>query len=262
MGSFKQKRLVFMLVAVLGILVGSSRLALAVCPAGAQSCSNTYQVDQTFFGSGGNLDACSSQFCSKQTLGELGVGATSSANFRAYAGFNTTDAPYIELYVTAVSRDLGVLDTDKASITTGQFYVRAWQASGYGVQTASDPPANGSGGHQIAPMTAGGTSQPGTEQFGINLVKNAGFVSAQCPLGCDTGDDPLQVPDNTFAFGFVEPGYDTDGTFKYNKGDFVARSAQSTSRTVYTVSYLFNISDTTPSGQYTFNHFLVATGTY
>jgi hypothetical protein len=257
MGKLKQKRLILMLLAVAGILVGSGQLVFAACPAGAQSCSSTYQVDQTFFGSGGNLESCSTEFCSKQTLGELGIGATSSANFRAYAGFNTTDEPYIELYVTAVTRDLGVLDTSHASTTTGQFYVRAWQASGYVVQTASDPPANGSGGHQIAPITAGDTSHPGTEQFGINLVKNASFAG-----GPDLGDDPLQVPDNTFAFGVVEPGYDTDGTFKYNKGDFVARSAQSTSRTVYTISYLFNISDITPSGQYTFNHFLVATGTY
>ena len=256
MRGLKQKRFVASLLAVPLLLVAWSQVALAACPTGAQSCSNGYQVDQTFFGSGGNLSACSTQYCSKQTLGELGVGATSSANFRAYAGFNTTDAPYIELYVTAVTRDLGVLQTTQASTTTGQFYVRAWQANGYGVQTASDPPKNATG-NQITPMTSGGTSSPGTEQFGINLVKNANFAG-----GSDLGGDPIQVPDNTFAFGAVVPGYDTDGTFKYNKGDFVARSTQSTSRTIYTISYLFNISDTTPSGQYTFNHFLVATGTY
>lgn len=252
----RQRRLVAILFAVPLLLFAGSQAALAQCPEGAQSCSNTYQVDQTFFGSGGQLESCSGQFCSKQTLGELGVGATNSANFRAYAGFNTTDAPYIELYVTAVSRDLGFLETTQASTTTGQFYVRAWQANGYGVQTASDPPTNGTG-DQIAPLTAGGTSVPGTEQFGINLIKNVAFAG-----GPDLGEDPVQVPDNTFAFGAVVSGYDTDATFRYNKGDFVARSTQSTSRTIYTVSYLYNISEVTPSGQYNFNHVLVATGTY
>lgn len=256
MRGLKQKRFIATLLAVPLLLIGWSGIVLAQCAPGVQSCSNTYQVDQTFFGSGGNLEACSTQYCSKQTLGELGVGATSSANFRAYAGFNTTDAPYIELYVTGVTRDLGVLDTAQASTTTGQFYVRAWQAYGYGVQTASDPPRNLTG-DDIDPMTGGGTSSPGSEQFGINLVKNVAFAG-----GPDLGDDPVQVPDNTFAFGAVVSGYDTDATFRYNKGDFVARSTQSTSRTIYTISYLFNISDVTPSGQYNFNHFLVATGTY
>ncbi len=256
MRGLKQKRLVAALLGVPLLLIAGSQVVLAQCQPGVQSCSGSYQVDQTFFGSGGNLEACSNEFCAKQTLGELGIGATSSANFRAYAGFNTTDAPYIELYVTAVTRDLGVLETDQASTTTGQFYVRAWQADGYVVQTASDPPNNGAGA-DINPLTGGGTSVPGTEQFGINLVKNPLFAG-----GPDLGDDPLQVPDNTFAFGEIEPGYDTPANFKYNKGDFVARSNESSSRTIYTISYLFNISDTTESGQYTFYHSLVATGTY
>lgn len=240
------------------LLFAPARAVLAVCPVGAQSCSGGYQVDQTFFGSGGELNACSGQYCSKQTLGELANGETNSANYRAYAGFNTTDAPYIEFFVTTSNTDIGVLDSSKATTTTGEFYVRAWQASGYVVRTEANPPTNTASSYQLAPMTSAGASSPGTEQFGINLVKNTNF----CGAGCDVGVDPIQVPDATFSFGQAETGYSTPSQFKYNKGDVISRSTQSTSVTIYTVSYLFNISDTTPSGRYVFNHDLVAVGTY
>lgn len=222
------------------------------------SSSTNYQVDQTFFGSGGLLESNSANYQAKQTLGELGVGLSESAAYRAYAGFNTTDEPYIEFFVDGDSIDLGALDFTQATTTSGTFYVRAWQASGYVVQTASEPPENVDTGYKLTPMTTGGTSNPGTEQFGINLVLNDEF----CGVSCDLGADPVQVPDATFSFGQPSLGYDTDGTFQYNQSDEVAFSSQSTSVTIYTVSYLFNISFTTPSGLYKFNHNLVATGTY
>src|SRR5690349_4460465 len=105
------------------------------------SSSAHYQVDQTFFGSGGELNTCSTNYCSKDTAGEIGVGNTASANYQAFAGFNTTDEPYLEFVVTATNTDIGVLDTNSPSTTTGTFYVRAWQASGYAVRTESDPPS-------------------------------------------------------------------------------------------------------------------------
>lgn len=230
------------------------------------SSSPNYRVDQTFFGSGGELDANSANYRAKQTAGEVGIGNTASANYQAYAGFNTTDEPFIEFFVTTSNVDIGYLDTASPTTTTGTFYVRAWQAEGYAVRTEADTPKNIHGAYNLAPMTGGGASSPGTEQFGINLVRNDDFV---CPDGppdpdpaCDVGNDPEQVPDNTFSFGVAEPGYDTSNNFRYNKGDVVARSAKSTSVTIYTVSYLYNISPTTPAGEYSFAHNLVATGTY
>lgn len=217
------------------------------------SSSSNYRVDQTFFGTGGELDAQSTSYRARQTLGELTIGNTSSTNYQAYAGFNTTDEPFIEFVVTAASIDLGYLSTSSASTGTGTFYVRAWQASGYVVRTVSDPPTNAQGGHQIAPLSSPTASSPGTAQFGINLKDNS------TP---DVGAEPQQVPDATFSFGQASTGYNIANQFKYVKGEPVAESTRSTSITIYTISYLFNISDVTPSGQYTFNHILVATGTY
>lgn len=218
----------------------------------AQSSSSTnYRVDQTFFGSGGELDASSTNYRSRQSAGELTIGNTASTSYQAFAGFNTTDEPYLEFVVTNSNIDLGYLDPSATSIATGTFSVRAWQASGYIVRSESDPPSNGS--HSITPLATPTTSTAGTEQFGINLVDNT------TP---NVGSDIQQMPDGTFSFGEVMSGYDTADQFKYAKGDIIARSLKSSSITQYTVSYIFNITNFTPSGQYTFHHVLVATATY
>jgi hypothetical protein len=219
------------------------------------SSSANYRVDQTFFGSGGELNACSGQYCAKQTAGELGVGKTCSAGYCAQAGFNTTDDPFLEFVVTGANIDLGYLDTGSAKTANGTFVVRAWQAGGYVVRTEAEPPTNTSNPtKQINPLAAPTASSPGTEQFGINLVANTSPTTF--------GANPAQVPDSTFAFGQAATGYDTADVFKYVKGDTVAESTESTSITNYTVSYIFNISNDTESGGFTFRHVLVATGTY
>lgn len=217
----------------------------------ASSSSPNYRVDQTFFGSGGELDAQSNSYRARQTAGELGVGNTASNSYQAYAGFNTTEDPFIEFVVTGSNIDLGYLSTSQASTATGTFYVRAWQAGSYMVRTESDPPTNTSGGSQISPLAAPATSSPGTEQFGINLRNNA---------NPDVGADIQQV--HSFSTGAVAAGYNTVDNFKYAKGDVIAQSASSSGTSIYTISYLFNISEITKSGEYRFTHVLVATGTY
>jgi len=218
----------------------------------AQSSSSTnYRVDQTFFGSGGELDASSTNYRARQSAGELTVGNTASTNYQAFAGFNTTDEPYLEFFVTASNIDLGYLDTATTSTATGTFSVRAWQSSGYIITTQSDPPSNGN--HTLTNLTSPTASATNTEQFGINLVDNS---------SPDVGSNLQQMPDGTFSFGQVESGYDTANLFKYVKGDTVARSTKSSSITQYTVSYIFNINNFTPAGEYTFRHTLVATATY
>lgn len=219
----------------------------------AQSSSSpNYRVDQTFFGSGGEINACSGSYCSRQSAGELGVGNTASNSYQAYAGFNTTDEPFLEFVVTGANIDLGYLSTTQATTATGTFYVRAWQAGSYAVRTESDPPTNtAGGGSQITPLSSPTTSSPGTEQFGINLRDNS---------SPDVGTDPQQV--HSFSTGTVASGYNTVNNFKHVKGDIIAQSTSSSGTTIYTISYLFNISEITKSGQYRFNHILVATGTY
>lgn len=227
-----------------------------------QSSSTNYQVNEVFFGNGGELNACSTSYCSKQSAGETAVGNTSSTNYQAQAGFNTNREESLELVVNnsqcpnvgSLSQDVGVLSTASAKTATNFFSVKAYLASGYSVRTAGvGPRVQGSNPHTMNLLTSGGTSTPGTEQFGINLRANT---------SPSVGFDATQVPDNTFGFGQAAAGYNTVNNFRYNDGDVIATSSKSSGITCYTMSYLFNIANTTPAGQYSFAQTIVATGTY
>jgi hypothetical protein len=221
----------------------------------AQSNSSNYSVDQVFMGSGGELNACSATYCAKQSAGEVAAGHTAGAAFQAQAGFNVNREPYLAFSVSGNASDLGYLSTFGTATTTGTFAVKTYLAGGYVVQIASDPPTNtGPSAHQITPLGSPTGPAVGVEQFGINLVANTSPSSFGAP--------PVQIPDNTFSYGSVVSGYNTANQFKYNKGDVVAQSTQSTGQTDYTVSFIYNISDVTPDGQYNYNGVFVATSTF
>jgi hypothetical protein len=227
-------------------------LALPVAASAAQSSSSNFQVNEVFFGSGGELHACSTNYCSKQSAGETAVGNTSSSNYQAQAGFNTNREPYIEFTVSNTNVDLGTLTATSTKTATATFTVKAYLAHGYNVVNASDPPTNNA--YTMQALTIPTASSVGTEQFGINLVANTSPTSF--------GADPQYIPNNTFSFGQVTADYSSPDLYKYVKGDSVAQSTSSSSDTTYTVSYIFNISNVTPGGSYVINHVLVATGTY
>lgn len=237
---------------------------------GAQSSSSTnYQVDEAFFGSGGELDASSTNYKSKQSAGELAVGAMRSSIYSAQAGFNTDRTPYIATATLTPTVVVGVLDTSHPNVGTAQFWVKAYLAEGYVVQSYGGPPKNGS--HSMATSATSFSSTPGTEQFGINLAVNsiAGAMSGT-PLAAMTnfGADPTQAPDDPadpFGFGEVDSDYNTANSanqFKYSDGDPIALSIRSSSDTTFTISYLFNISPVTPAGTYIMHHSIVATATF
>jgi hypothetical protein len=227
-------------------------LALPVAASAAQSSSSNFQVNEVFFGSGGELHACSTNYCSKQSAGETAVGNTASPNYQAQAGFNTNRKPYIEFTVSNTNVDLGTLTATSTKTATATFTVKAYLAHGYNVVNASDPPTNNA--YTMQALTIPTASSVGTEQFGINLVANTSPTSF--------GADPQYIPNNTFSFGQVTADYSSPDLYKYVKGDSVAQSTSSSSDTTYTVSYIFNISNVTPGGSYVVNHVLVATGTY
>ncbi|MDB5169041.1 MAG: exported protein of unknown function [Candidatus Saccharibacteria bacterium] len=218
----------------------------------AQSASSSYQVNEVFFGSGGELQACSSNYCSKQSAGETTVGNTASSNFQAQGGFNTNREPYIEFTVSNTNIDLGELTATTTKTATATFTVKSYLSHGYEVVNASDPPTNGS--YQMQAISPPDGSLVGTEQFGINLVANTSPITY--------GANPVKLPDSSFAFGTVNSDYSAPNTYKYAKGDVVAYSTESSSDTQFTVSYLFNISHVTPGGEYSLHHVLVATATY
>ncbi|MBP9852893.1 MAG: hypothetical protein QG629_405 [Patescibacteria group bacterium] len=242
------------LVMVLALICIGSAQSVATAQ---QSSSSNFRVNEVFFGSGGELKACSGSYCSKQSAGELTVGNTSSSNYQAQAGFNTNREPWIGMQVlTPATSANDVLSFSQARYATAQFRVSAYLGSGYVVQTwGNGGMKNGS--RLLANLTTPSASSPGTEQFGINLVANTSPTTL--------GGNPTQSPDyvsQPFGFGQAASGYSTPNMYKYVDGDTIARSTKSTTYTDYTISYLFNITPITPGGTYTMNQSLVATATF
>lgn len=247
----------FVVAASLLVLVGWSAKPALACDSSLQSCSSNYGVNEVFFGSGGGTGFSSSNYQAQVSVGETGVGNSTSANYQTHAGFNTAREPYIELDVNTANITLPVLTVAAPQTTTATFSVKSYLSSGYIVTSASPPPTNSS--YTMNALSSPTTSSPGSEQFGINLVANN---SCGGGLPASLGADKVQIPDSTFSFGGPASGYDTACNFKYVQDGTIASSASSSGETDYTISYLFNVSNLTPGGTYSFNQVLVATATY
>ena len=240
-------------ISLVSIVLATSWSATAVFA--QQSSSSSYQVNEVFFGTGGELNACSGSYCSKQSAGELTVGNTKGTAFQAQAGFNTDRIPWLEVDVTKSAVNLGDITPASTGYDYAAFTVKSYLAHGYVVQIYGSAPTNS--GHEITPLATPGAISPGTEQFGINLRDNT------TP---NIGADPVQRPDGSisgpFSFGNYVSGYNTPDSFKYVSGDTIAESLSSTGYTDYTISYIMNITAITPGGTYTTNHSVVATSTF
>jgi hypothetical protein len=208
----------------------------------AQSSSAHYKVEESVFGTGGELDASSPNYRAKQSAGETVVGNATSAHYQFQGGFNTTDQPLLEFAVNGGTYDLGVLDASATGSAAATFSIRNYLSSGYIVTLNGTAPGTTSGNpHALTPLSAQTGSSPGTEQFGVNLVANTNPA---------IGADPSQAPDSSFSFGSATNGYATANLYKFVPGDTVAFSSKSSGQTNYTMSIIANVERNTPAGQY------------
>lgn len=222
----------------------------------AQYSSPSYKVEETIFGAGGELDTSSSNYKARATAGELGVGNTASANFQAFAGFNTTNDPMLEVVINGGSFDLGYLDIGSVKATTATFAIRNYLASGYVVRLGGTAPKNINGGYTLAGMAVAGSSTPGSDQFGVNLAANN-----IAPVG-PFGSAPQQLPDNTFGFGTPTTDYGTSNLFKFVENEVIAQSTKSSGVTFYTLSMMVNTSKNATAGYYTTDLYVNVTPTF
>lgn len=218
----------------------------------AQSSSPNYKVEESFFGTGGELDATSPNYRSKQAIGETAVGNSVGSQYQFNAGFNTSDAPLLELAVDGGVYDMGVLDASQVRYTSANFSVRNYLSQGYTVQFTGQPPKEYNG-HALSPMNILAQSNPGMEQFGINLRNNT------VP---NVGNDPLQIPDTSYSFADAVNGYDQPDWFKFVDGDVIAASNKSSGKTSFTISFIANITRDTPAGAYGGSFSVVVTPTF
>ena len=199
-----------------------------------------------------------------------------------YSFFRGFLPPFFEARIFASSdpTTFGNLSTIAAVTQTGAFSVRDYTSSGYVVQMIGATPAyNGHHLTAITPASCSGTtygcaSSSGSEQFGVNVWSNTSPTNpvpgssapvCQAATFCSgqAGDVSFGGGGTTCGpFGSANRPYCVDGRYLYASGDTIASGSQSSGETDYTMTFLANISTLTPSGTYTGNLTLVATGSY
>ena len=169
----------------------------------------------------------------------MGAGDSKTAGGSAKFGSITPDEPSLDVIIEPGQSFLGDLSTEQTATKTTIVKVRSYLSNGYFVQVSGDPPKYG--GHTLSTPASPALSQPGTEQFGINVVANT---------SPSVGANPVQVPSSDFSFGQAFSGYNTANRFQYRSGDTIASSSVASGQTDYTISMIVNISNLTPSGHY------------
>lgn len=265
----KNKKRLFLSLSACLLLV--SALPISVF---AQSSSDNYQIEEYYFGTGGEVDASSDNYRARQGTGALGVGSTSSDNYDANAGSITDSEPFLEMVVENTSVNFGTLDSGTTSYGAAQagacscsFYIKTYLSGDYAVYTISQPPTSESGNSLDAKSTTGAPAVgDAVEEFGMNLVANTIYGGF--------GANRVNQPDDTFADGAAfgdGPGgnrdYDDPDEFAYGAGDMIAYSQQTPGEpaiglTEYTISYIAKPSINTPAGFYQMNHIIVVVATY
>lgn len=230
-------------------------LALFIAPADATQTlqSPNYKFDESSVGTGGLTQGSSTNYRVQSATGDLAVGSAASGNFQVEAGSRTSPDPVLTFNLGNANANLGKFSASTASTASASFSITNYTSYGYVVQLVGHPPKYGS--NEISPMTATAVSQPGIEQFGVNLVANTS------PISFGANPDNGTAP-NDFGFGQVAPNYGTPNQFRYVSGETVASAPKSSGKTTYTLSYLVNVTPLTPSGTYTSDQTLVVTGTY
>lgn len=187
---------------------------------------------------GGNLESCSGQYCAKTSIGNGSNSGGSSPGMIQFTAPEDSE-PRLELIVEPGQSNLGIVGPEATASKTAVVKVNNYLVGGYTLQVFGDPPKFS--GHTLNTLTTKTASRAGTEQFGINLAAN------NTP---NVGADPLHVPSNVATFGSAEDDYNDANFFKYVSGEVIARSDAPSGRTDYTISFIFNISASTPAGNY------------
>lgn len=225
-------------------------LALVAQPVAAEfSVSNNYRFDEMTIGAGGLIQSASPSYQANSVLSDIAVGETTSSNYQLATGGLTTHEPTLSVIVNASNINLGQLTSSTAATGTATFSVLNYTAFGYVVQLSGGTMKNGN--HSLDAMATTNTSQPGTEQFGVNLVANTSPVSFGANLN-----------NGGFGYGQIMPNYSQANRFRYVEGEAIAQAPKSSGVTNYTISYVVNVADLTPGGVYATNQSVVVTGTY
>jgi len=143
--------------------------------------------------------------------------------------------------------DMGQLDSGTTLVAQSQMAVGTNATGGFAITANGTPPTAGT--NVIAAPTVPTPSQPGTNQFGINLVENTSPA-----VGLN--------PEGTWANAIASTDYGQPDMYKYVPGDVVAYSPNVSLMKKFTVSYIVNSSPNLRAGVYTTTITYIASGRF
>jgi len=184
---------------------------------------------------------------------DIGGNESSSNAYQINSGPISSKDPNLSFGVSTGSVTLGTLASGSTATATASFSVLNYTSYGYTVVVLGTAPKIGA--HTLSNLSSDTASAAGTEQFGINLAAN---TSPSIPSSAA----PQQIPSSSFSNGSAAAGYSTANQFEYNSGNTIAQATASSGQTTFTISYIANISSSTPSGSDSATETLICTATY
>ena len=215
----------------------------------AASKSTSYQLVEPLLGGFGQNNSQSVNIISQQSGGTIGVGTSSDTGFQIKGGHLTTNDPSLSFDSISTS-NFGSFSPLSTSTATTTFSISDYTSYGYIVQIVGTPPTN-SNGYIITPLSTNSAPQVGTNQFGLNLVANS--------IPTTFGNNPIY---GLLGSGSINANYNVANQYRFVSGDTIAQSNQSSGQTTYTISYIVDVADLIPGGQYQSLQNIVCTPTY
>lgn len=213
----------------------------------AAMSSSNYQIWQDAISVGGGDNQSSSNYTLGDTLGELGVGNSSSTNNSLRPGFRPGEFysgdSVLTLSITPASVEFGNLST--TATVTGSVALSIITNSYTGVSvtytgsTLTCSACTGTNSISAIGASASGSSI-GSSQFGFNAI----YSSGTSPVAAS-----------------VSP-YNSAGQYAFSSGNQIISSTGPINQTVFNINFIANISGTEAAGIYTTSVVYTATANF
>lgn len=198
----------------------------------AAMTSGNYQIWQDAISVGGGENQTSDNYNLGDTLGEFGIGNSSSTNNSARPGFRNSEYAIVSLSVGSSSIDFGGLSTGSTATGSATLSVFTNVSAGISVTYSGSTLtcSSCSGANTITAIGATAvSSSAGTSQFGFNTIYSSGtspYASSVAP-------------------------YNSAGQYVFNSGDEIVSSSNPINETIFNINFIANIDGTEPAGIYT-----------
>lgn len=130
--------------------------------------------------------------------------------------------------------DLGELSKTEANTASSELVLATNAGFGFTITVAGTTLISGN--NIIDPLSSGGSSNPGTAQFGINLRSNS-----SPSIGADPSGPGVAAP---------TANYSIPNTFRFASPEVIVSGVGNTDNKKFTVSYLANVDINQPTGVY------------